>query len=376
MQDAAPPPITDDDFPDDAQPAQTHRFPSHWIGSASVDLTSRPLVKGLLEESSFNVIYGASGSGKSFATADLCQHIAQGKQWRGRATRQCLVVYVASEAGASILKRFVGWRDNVLGDAADTSPQAIPLAILTRGPNLLDADGIKDLALHITELEAACGHKCGLVVFDTLSRSIPGGDENSAKDMTSAVKAADRLREVFGCATIYVHHSGKDADKGARGHSSLFAACDLVIQVSKLERAHAAKVEKVRDGVSGETFAFCLLPVDLGEDPDGDMLKTCIVETADASTAPKDPLRRMGKNQRVVYPLLQALMASKAQFPPETSAIPKGVRAVTFTDLCDAAMPKFPGKEPRRVREAVSQVVTDLQAAKIIGVHNDLLWIL
>jgi RecA-family ATPase len=168
-------------------------FPAVWVSDAALDLTVRPILKGLIDPGAFVVVYGPSGSGKSFFTADIAQHIATGAQWRGRRVTQGLVVYVASEAGSSILKRFVGWRDNRMGDAASR----LPLVVLTRGPNLLDDLALMHLKGQLEQLQQEAQLPLALVVFDTLSRSIPGGDENNAEDMTKAISAADDIRGQF-----------------------------------------------------------------------------------------------------------------------------------------------------------------------------------
>jgi RecA-family ATPase len=175
------------------RPAQA-AYPVTWVADAVLDFTVPSIVKGLIDPGAFVVIYGPSGSGKSFFTADIAEHIATGSPWRGRKTLKGLVVYVASEAGASILKRFVGWRENRLGDSADPF---LPLAVLTRGPNLLNTVDIEKLCEQLQALQLEAKLPLALVIFDTLSRSIPGGDENSAEDMTMAVNAADYLREKF-----------------------------------------------------------------------------------------------------------------------------------------------------------------------------------
>lgn len=341
-------------------------FPVTWLDAAQLDLTSRPLVKGLIEQASFNVIFGPSGSGKSFFTADICQHIVTGQPWRGKRVRQSLVVYVASEAGASILKRFVGWRDHRLSETA----QSVPLAILTRGPNLLDVLQRKTLIDQLQRLQDHAQLELGNVVFDTLSRSIPGGDENSAQDMTLAVVAADEIRAHLHAATTYVHHSGKDPEKGARGHSALFAAADLVLRVQD----HCATIDKVRDGVSGERFPFSLEPIELGTDADGETVFTCLINVADHGSAPKRP-PITGANQKLVFDLIHSLMPAFGQALPETSTIPKGIRAITYDELCEAAITKQPGKEAFRVREAVTTALTGLQGKGVVGVHKTHVWL-
>lgn len=343
------------------------QFPYVWLNEAKLDLTTRAIVKGFIDPGSFTLIYGPSGSGKSFFTADLAQHIAIGASWRGRRVQQRMVVYVASEAGASILKRFVAWRDNRMGDAGES----IPLAILTRGPNLLQPVDVEHLVMQLKEMQAKCGIPIGLVIFDTLSRSIPGGDENTAEDMTMVVRAADILRDELGCSTAYVHHSGKDASKGARGHSALFAAADLVLRVED----GAATVEKVRDGVSGERLPFTLSPIEIGTDADGEPVFTCLLSTSDAPAKKKERPAPAGKNQKIILKEIQALEPS-AEPAPGTSEIPKGVRLIHFDDLVAKATPRFTGVEPFRVRARIAEALTSLQASGHIAAHKELIWLL
>lgn len=340
-------------------------FPYTWIGDAVLKLDTRPLIKGIIDPGAFGLIYGPSGSGKSFFTADIAQHVAQGNPWRGRKVNQGLVVYVASEAGSSILKRFVGWRDNRLGE----SVEKIPLAVLTRGPNLLGGTDFSKFTDQLKALVAEAEMPLALVIFDTLSRSIPGGDENKAEDMTMAVLSADRLRDEFNCATIFVHHTGKDPEKGARGHSSLRAAADMVMLVMD----KAATVEKVRDGVAGEKFGFELQPIEIGTDSDGDAVYTCLLNASDQA-APKKRPEPTGKNQRIVLKEVRAI-APTGDISPGTSQLPKGVRLIRFNDLVDKASPRFAGMELFRARARISEALTSLQASGFVGVHGDYLWL-
>jgi energy-coupling factor transporter ATP-binding protein EcfA2 len=353
------------EFPPEAEPQKPKAYPVTWVSDAVLKLDAQPVLKGLIEQGSFVVVYGPSGSGKSFFTADIAQHIATGQAWRGRKCPQGLVVYVASEAGSSILKRFIGWRD------ARTDGKRLPLAVLTRGPNLLEVADVAQLCEQLVALQDESGMNISLVVFDTLSRSIPGGDENSAEDMTMAVLAADMLRDRFKCATAYVHHSGKDPDKGARGHSALFAAADLVLRVHD----GAATVDKVRDGVSGERFPFTLEPIQIGLDSDSEPVMTCLLNAADHSRPSTKP-DPTGKNQRVVLKELRLLVNDKGESMPGTSTIPKGVRAVSYQDLVERMLPKLPDMKAFTARQRISQSVVSLQSTSHVGVQGDYIWLI
>ena len=69
------------------------------------------------------------------------------------------------------------------------------------------------------------------MVVDTLARAMTG-NENAPEDMGSFVAACGRIREACEGHVLVVHHCGKDAAKGARGHSSLRAATDVELEVT------------------------------------------------------------------------------------------------------------------------------------------------
>ena len=342
-------------------------FPVTWVADAELKLDAPPVLKGLIEQGSFVVIYGPSGSGKSFFTADIAQHIAIGAPWRGRKCPPGLVVYVASEAGSSILKRFIGWRDHRLGDPF----VRIPLAVLTRGPNLLAPTEIEKLVDQLRALIAEAGVPLALVIFDTLSRSIPGGDENKAEDMTMAIRAADILRDEFKAATAYVHHSGKDPDRGARGHSALFAAADVVLRVMD----GCATVEKVRDGVAGERFPFVLEPIELGVDSDGDPVVTCLLNAAD--TAPQATRKQIvlrGRAAVGMQALKEALDVS-GEVLPGTSTIPAGVKAVTLQAWRERFDLRFGAEAGTPARNAFYRARESLVGSGLIQISDPWAWL-
>jgi KaiC/GvpD/RAD55 family RecA-like ATPase len=303
-----------------ARRRKAREFPVVWLADAQLPPGSPAIVKGLIEQKTLAVIYGESGSGKTFFSIDLVFHIVQGIPWRSRKVKPVLVAYVAAEAGTSILKRFLAVRDNKLGDVAEPGP----LAILTRGPNLLDDLDVAALLEQLKALSAQAGLSLGVVVFDTLSRSIPGGDENLSADMTRLVHVADRIREELGAATVLVHHTGKDRAKGPRGHSALFSAADTVVCVAD----GVATVEKLRDGVAGQQFPFKLEVVNLGTDTDGDAVTTCLVDhTAEATPPPRRDDRLTGV-AKVALQALQELLSEAGEPMAGSSTIPRGVRAV------------------------------------------------
>ena len=113
-----------------------------------------------------------------------------------------------------------------------------------------------------------------LIVLDTLSRVMAGGEENGSVDMGAMVRHFDRIRLATGAHVMVVHHSGKDVARGARGHSLLRAATDTEIEIADRQIA----VTKQRDLDKAWSSAFGLKVVTLGCDEDGQDVTSCVLE--------------------------------------------------------------------------------------------------
>lgn len=266
-------------------------------GDAVPQLSNNYLIKGWLGQGQMSVMYGGSNTGKSFCMLDMAYHIAANKPWNGHKVDGGPVLYLATEGGMAFHNRVVALRQRY--DYGDD----IPLAVRPSPVNLLDPDA--DL-VKIEKLAQAITKKYGqlkLIVVDTLSRSMAGGNENAPEDMTKLIGNCDKLRELTGAHVNIVHHSGKDRAAGARGHSSLRAATDTEIE---LEHDHESNIRtatatKQRDMETGTQFAFILSVVDLGNDQDGDPVTTCTISKASDSDLEEAQRPKIsGKNQRTI----------------------------------------------------------------------------
>ncbi len=219
------------------------------------------LVRGLLPERGFVVMFGASGSGKTFTALDLACAIAHRETWFGRRVRAGGVIYVASE-GHLKLRLEACMVHHGLDAGRLNRLRFVPATINLLRPESGDLDTL------IAEIKKAA-HEMGgvaLVVLDTLNSMMPGGNENASEDMGAMILAARRIMAAVDCAALYVHHSGKDEAKGSRGHSSLKAAVDVEIQITG-DAERTLEAIKVRDGEPGQRFGFRLEPIDLGLAP-------------------------------------------------------------------------------------------------------------
>ncbi len=245
----------------------------------------RDFVEGLLTEGGASVIYGPSNCGKSFWILDLAAHVATGNSWRHGEIEidQGAVVYVALEGTHGLRNRIEAMkREEILTPGA-------PLFVCMSPVSLLDPTHADKLAETVREAARQSSLPCRLVVLDTMARAMAGGDENSGKDMTSAVASIDAVKQATGAHVAIVHHCGKDEARGARGHSSLRAAVDTEIEVSKPEgeRITTVRVTKQRDLERGEAMPFSLKVIELGTDRRGKAITSCTVHHEDEMMASK-----------------------------------------------------------------------------------------
>ena len=203
------------------------------------------LIDNVLPSSGLASVFGASGVGKSFVCLDMAAAIARGSDWFGHATDQCRVVYVVLEGQAGFRRRVKAWETHH-GEPFPANAKFVfdPFAFT-----------VPNHAARLGELINQCGG-AGLVIIDTLNKSAPGCDENSSSDMGKILAGASELQQVTGGMTLLVHHPGKDGSRGLRGHSSLHAALDTVIEVVQDGELICWKLVKCKDGEDGLTHPW------------------------------------------------------------------------------------------------------------------------
>lgn len=281
------PPPHAEPMSDAPSPSQEPRVPSRRsplprlrYGQIAPSLDATDFVQGLLNEQSSIVVYGESNSGKTFWTTDLALHVAAGKEWNGRRVEQGGVIYCVLEGGFGFRNRVHAWRQH------HREEEEIPFIAIPAGLNLLDPEA--DTPRLIEAINAAAEDFAGpvkLVIIDTLSRALAGGNENAPDDMGALVTNMDAIRAATGAAVLFVHHSGKDAARGARGHSLLRAAIDTEIEVTVSgDETRKAEVVKQRELPKGQAFGFRLEVIELGRNRHAEPVTSCIVHPADAPT--------------------------------------------------------------------------------------------
>lgn len=291
-------PITEDTEPAPSpEPVKSkHRFPVIPAHQFAVQTSWRYIIKGVLPAAALGVLFGESGSGKSFIMLDMCIAIARGIMWRNLRTTQGRVVYLVAEGAAGFRNRLIAYARHHALDLSD-----IPLDIIDATPNLL----LKEDALDVCKAILDTGSRPLLVVVDTFAQAMAGANENASEDMGKALAHCKGMHKALGSMILLVHHSGKDSSKGARGWSGLRAAADSEHEVTRTAFGRTLRSTKQKDGADFQEWGFGLEVVNIGTDPDGDTLTSCVVVEAEIPAV--GSTRKLGKNETVILNVMSEI---------------------------------------------------------------------
>lgn len=347
--------------------------PVPWSGLRNLP-KREPLIRGVLDRGAMSCLYGGSNTGKTFFGLDLAAHVALGwDRWRGKKVRHGGVVYIAAEGGLGIEERLTAFRYHHRVEV-----EGVPLYVIPEPIDLCSnqADA-KLLTSHILGLVDETPIE--MIVVDTLSRAMAGGNENAPDDMGRFIRNLDMLRIATGAHVMVVHHSGKDETRGARGHGSLRAACDTEIEVTRGDGTDisTATVVKQRDHALGATFAFRLQQVEIGQHEDGEIITSCVVIPTDAQpTTKRKGQPRLTKAAKIALNALKDAVDDHGMSPPPSNRIPPGVRGVSVNRWRQAAYRIGISTGEDRAKQAAFQRGSEaLIGSQLVRVEGDFAWI-
>jgi hypothetical protein len=249
------------------------------------------LVNRILGAGEFSAVYGSPGCGKGVIVEDMALHIAAGLEWHGRPVTRGAVLYVALERKKLVERRAIAFR---IKHKFEDLPFAIAGGVYDfRNP--ATAAQIADICLQV---ERQTGEIVVLVIIDTVSRSLAGGDENSPKDLGSLVTTIAKLQDATKAHVLLVHHIPHDGER-MRGHGALLGAVDTTIAVVNTGGVRTAKVVKANDSEEGEGISFTIEGVEVS--PDG---TTAAVAVPAAAQPPKASGPKLTANQKTLLGML------------------------------------------------------------------------
>ncbi|CAG9257963.1 Putative helicase [Paraburkholderia unamae] len=263
------------------------------------------LVHNVVPARAVVAVWGTSGAAKSFLVQELAACMEECRPFFGHAVFERVpVVMLSLEGNNGLPRRYLAWENY--------NSRPVPwLTISHQSFSLLESHDIEDLCEAIEQT----GEATGLLVIDPLALCTVGLEENSSAEMGKAVAALHTLRDRTGWTVCIVHHTGKQKDNGMRGSSNLPYLLDAHIEVTS-DRESGLRhwsTGKQKEAEDGGPHAFRLLPVDIGEEPNGLTRFSCVIECTDAQERGHEPTRKPpGKpksaNQAIAYEVIGALL--------------------------------------------------------------------
>lgn len=247
------------------------------------------LVKNVIPGDSLGMVFGASQTFKSFVALDAALHVAHGLPWLGRRTTQGSVIYVAAEGGTGLWKRIHAWHKARKIPYDNTPMTVVPVAL----------DLTQD-AWKVVEAAQAKGVTPALVVIDTLSQTY-SGEENSANDVAAYFRELGaRIRQLWHCAVMIIHHSGHTATERPRGSTAMMANVDWMFGVHRDEQEMLATLSctKQKDTEPFADASFSLTSITVHRDEDGDEIRSLVARHLTSMDEIQEAMERESKAGR------------------------------------------------------------------------------
>jgi hypothetical protein len=223
------------------------------------------LIQDLIIEGATAFIYGAPGCGKTFIAMDMAFSLGVDEitHWFGKKiNRHGPIVYISSEGTTDMKFRMMAWEK-----AKKVQINRKRFHFIRQPVNFMDPAHIVKLIQTIKiEVENKCGEKPVMIIIDTVSRVLPGADENLQKDMTLYIQANDAMRLAFDCSATGAHHVSKGNGKALRGSNVLEGAanCAIFVEREKPGMFGTMTMMKIKEARDGWDLPFELRDIDLG----------------------------------------------------------------------------------------------------------------
>lgn len=248
----------------------------HNISSFKWSTDHKYLVQGLLNNRMLAMMSGPSNAGKSPLALDLAAHIATGRPWQGRKVKQGYVLHYSTEGFTGLGNRMEALRREHFADGG-----SVPLDFVSGSLDLrTSTKDAKAIIEAVNARAAEFGVQPGLVVIDTLSHALGGGDESNPEHVRAVLRNCAAITAQTGAVILLLHHPTKDAPSGYRGSSILLNDIDLLVTVEtdKRTKLRTVKTPRVKEFAEIKALAFRIKVIELGNDADGDAITSVVVD--------------------------------------------------------------------------------------------------
>ena len=319
------------------------------------------LVDDLFEADALCLFFGESGCKKSFVALDMAASIATGAPFYGKQTKEGAVIYLAGEGNAGMTRRAEAWSRH-----RGISLKEAPLFLSSRAALLMDEHSARLVEEEVDRIVQEVGNPL-LIIIDTVARSIVGGDENSAKDVSVFVERVDALRRKYGASALLVHHSGI-IDKGRlRGSSAWKGALDaeFLIESSGPDgRLVSVECKKMKDAPIPAPFSFEAVEYVVMETRTGKAITSLALEPTDEKPA---KVEKMSRAQKTALDTYHAAAKEKPIIDQEGNFL--GVHVEDWRDYFYSASTADSAEGKKK---AYQRARNDLVSLNVLTVKDDL----
>ena len=230
----------------------------------------------ILVENETTLISAEPKAGKTLVSQTLAMHIAAGIDLgKIRIFERRPVLYFALESQVAIKKRLKAWRAEHDPENTLLTEATFPFYVSEMPVNLLEKEARKEFADRIStadkwfQKEGAA--PVGAIVIDTLTKAMPGGDQNSVEDTSAVFDVIQDIRALgVRSPVVFIHHNRKDGGS-PRGSSNIQAEPDTLLTLSKDAETSqlSLKVYMARSIEDDHDFTFDIKSVNLGKSAQG-----------------------------------------------------------------------------------------------------------
>lgn len=180
-------------------------------------------------------------------------HVASGREWHGRETKQGPVIYIAGEGHGGLARRFAAWQKD-----RKTPLDRLNFFASEQAAQLYNEESALKVVDAVKALISTTGAP-SLIIIDTLARNFGSGDENSTNDMNVFIDRVEtHLRSQFNATVLLVHHTGHQHKQRARGAMALKGGVDFEYRLERVGPDLTVRLSntKMKDGPKPPDFYF------------------------------------------------------------------------------------------------------------------------
>ncbi len=187
------------------------------------------------------MIYGASGTYKSFFILDIALFLA---------LDEINILYIAAEGEYGYRQRLEAW-------ISHHHQKPTNITFVLGQVDLFDVEELTEFSRLVNV------YRPRLIVVDTFAMCSGLADENSSRDMLTIVNGCKAMSKQLDAVIVVVHHTNAEGKK-ERGSKVLRNACDTVLRLSLEDDLICVQSQKTKDTKAFDTYYLAPLTIELG----------------------------------------------------------------------------------------------------------------